>query len=157
MTFYTLSNGNQGDAQAKINELTEFHALLDGEVTRLREELADRAESWRLSSVCRAKEARIHRLELELAEQKAHADEIYKAAVDLAAKLESDLAAERAQLAANHEATKLIGKWLEGERALADEMANVLTLYNHDLLAGELMQWVPAHDEALAAWKEARK
>ena len=46
---------------------------------------------------------------------------------------------------------------LAAERALADRLASVLTLYNHDLLAGEMIQWVPAHDEALAAWKEARR
>lgn len=46
---------------------------------------------------------------------------------------------------------------IDAERALADRLANVLTLYNHDLLAGETIQWVPAHDEALAAWKGARK
>ena len=60
------------------------------------------------------------------------------------------------QLTANHEATKLMGKWLEDERELADRLAGVLLSYNHDLLAGEDMQWLPEHDEALTAWKEAR-
>jgi len=44
----------------------------------------------------------------------------------------------------------------EAERALADRLASVLTLYNHDLLAGEMIQFVPEHDTALAAWKKAR-
>jgi len=45
---------------------------------------------------------------------------------------------------------------LAAERALADRLANVLTLYNHDLLSGEMIQFVPEHDTALASWKEAR-
>lgn len=45
---------------------------------------------------------------------------------------------------------------LAAERALADRLASVLTIYNHDLLAGEMIQFVPEHDTALAAWKEAR-
>lgn len=65
---------------------------------------------------------------------------------DLARQLERELFA-------NHEATKLMGKWLEDERALADR------------LAGELQWWgdycgdsAPASiDLALDAWKEARK
>lgn len=46
---------------------------------------------------------------------------------------------------------------LAAERALADRLAGVLRLYDADTLAGETMQWVPEHDEALAAWKEARR
>jgi hypothetical protein len=45
---------------------------------------------------------------------------------------------------------------LEAERALADRLASVLRTYNYDLLAGEMIQFVPEHDVALAAWKEAR-
>ena len=70
--------------------------------------------------------------------------------------LREELATERAQLAANHEATNLMGKWLERERELADRLAGVLLSYDHDMLAGEDMQWLPEHDKALAAWKEAR-
>lgn len=70
--------------------------------------------------------------------------------------LERELAAASDQLAANHEATKLMGKWLEAERELADRLAGVLLSYDHDLLAGEDMCWLPEHDEALTAWKEAR-
>jgi hypothetical protein len=50
------------------------------------------------------------------------------------------------QLAANHEAIKLIGKWLEDERALADRLASALTdsaTWSHAL---------PAYE----AWKKAR-
>ena len=117
-------------------------------------------------------------LERELAAKDSHADEIYKASVDLAAKLEDDLAAcrewsskladfaddlradlatEREQLAANHEATRLMGKWLEAERELADRLAGVLLSYDSDMLAGHDMEWLPEHDETLAAWKEARR
>ena len=117
---------------------------------------------------------RIAELERELADKDAHADEIYKAAVDLAAKLEDDLAAcrewsskladvadnlraelatEREQLVANHEATKLLGKWLEAERALADRLAGELAgiAWLQDAIAPN-----PA-ELAVAAWKEARK
>ena len=46
-------------------------------------------------------------------------------------------------------------------RPLLDETGlsivwTVNTLTDHDLLAGEDMQWLPEHDEALTAWKEAR-
>jgi hypothetical protein len=45
---------------------------------------------------------------------------------------------------------------LAAERALADRLAGVLLSYDHDMLAGEDMQWLPEHDKSLAAWKEAR-
>jgi chromosome segregation ATPase len=45
---------------------------------------------------------------------------------------------------------------LAAERALADRLAGVLLSYDHDVLAGEDMQWLPEHDKSLAAWKEAR-
>jgi hypothetical protein len=45
---------------------------------------------------------------------------------------------------------------LSTERELADRLASVLRTYNYDLLAGEVIQFVPEHDVALAAWKEAR-
>ena len=77
--------------------------------------------------------------------------------VDRIAELERELAAASDQLAANHEATRLMGKWLEQERALADRLAGVLLSYDHDMLAGEDMQWLPEHDKSLAAWKEARR
>jgi acyl-CoA reductase-like NAD-dependent aldehyde dehydrogenase len=49
------------------------------------------------------------------------------------------------QLAANHEAIKLMGKWLEDERALADRLADALT--------DSAMWYAPP---AYQAWKEAR-
>ena len=75
----------------------------------------------------------------QLAAKDGHADEIYKAAVDLAAKLEDDL---------------------EQERALADRLANALQVYAGDVV--HLGHWMPAgavilSERALAAWKEARK
>jgi hypothetical protein len=73
--------------------------------------------------------------------------------VDRIAELERELATEREQLTANHEATKLLSKWLEDEREIADR------------LAGELagIAWLQAAivpnpaEIALAAWKEARR
>ncbi len=59
-----------------------------------------------------------------------------------------DLAQEmEQQLAANHEAIKLMCKWLEDERALADGLSSALTdsaTWSHAL---------PAYE----AWKKARK
>jgi hypothetical protein len=46
---------------------------------------------------------------------------------------------------------------LAAERALADRLASVLTIYNYDLLAGEMIQFVPEHDASLAEWKQARE
>lgn len=63
-----------------------------------------------------------------------------------ARQLERELAAESDQLAANHEATKLMGKWLEAERELADRLARELE---------GCAELTSAH-ESLAAWKEAR-
>jgi len=80
-----------------------------------------------MTSLCR-------QLERELADKDAHADEIYKTAVNLAAKLEDDLAAERA-LAAR----------------LAQTLANVQFDY---VRTGAIV--LPEVDTALAAWKEAR-
>ncbi len=70
-------------------------------------------------------------LRSELAAKDAHADEIYKAAVNLAAKLEDDLAAER---------------------ALADRLAKSIHLAECD------GNYTPNRQQsALAAWKEARR
>jgi hypothetical protein len=72
---------------------------------------------------------------------------------DVADELRADLATANDQLSANHEATKLLSKWLEDEREIADR------------LAGELagIAWLQAAivpnpaEIALAAWKEARR
>ena len=45
---------------------------------------------------------------------------------------------------------------LAAERELADRLAGVLLSYDHDMLAGEDMQWLQEHDESLAAWKDSR-
>jgi uncharacterized coiled-coil protein SlyX len=55
------------------------------------------------------------------------------------------------QLAANHEAIKLMGKWLEDERALADRLANAL------VESMERLGVCAGHREALGQWKEARR
>jgi hypothetical protein len=70
----------------------------------------------------------------QLAAKDAHADEIYKAAVALAAKLEDDL---------------------EKERKLADRLAHWLSeMADEFILPAELENGA---NNALAAWKEARR
>ena len=63
------------------------------------------------------------------------------------------------QLAANHAAIKLMSKWLEDERALADRLARTLDTIGHG--GREQFRWSLTKAElvareALAAWKEAR-
>jgi hypothetical protein len=71
----------------------------------------------------------------QLAAKDAHADEIYKAAVGLAAKLEADLAAER---------------------SLADRLAETLANVQGDYASTGAI--VPSEvDTAITAWKEARR
>jgi hypothetical protein len=83
----------------------------------------------------------------------------------LGRELERELAAASDQLAANHEATKLMGKWLEDERELADRLAGVLQR-DRDGYGGQKVdpecdccdcEYLRPIDEALAAWKEARR
>ena len=69
--------------------------------------------------------------------------------------LERELAAASDQLAANHEATNLMGKWLERERELADRLAESLDRTLH--LVAESGESPPEAEIDLAAWKEARK
>lgn len=70
----------------------------------------------------------------QIAAKDAHADEIYKASVDLAAKLEDDL---------------------EKERKLADRLAHWLSeMADEFILPAELENGA---NNALAAWKEARR
>ena len=119
-------------------------------------------------------------LERELADQKAHADEIYKAAAALAAKLEDDLAAAKEGAAAEicrlnrdlkrqSEQAERHRVALLAERALADRLANVLediafgvTIRRKAGGCGQSLICTPeqlqnyAH-RALAAWKEARR
>jgi hypothetical protein len=84
---------------------------------------------------------RLEELERELASKDAHSDEIYKAAVDLAKKLEDDL---------------------EKERAIADRLAHWLeTLLSGYEDAKEISAFngeeAHAADRAIKAWKEARR
>ena len=69
---------------------------------------------------------------------------VIDAAADRLEKLEE-------QLAANHEAIKLMGKWLEDERALTDRLANAL------VESMERLGVCAGHREALDQWKEARR
>ena len=77
---------------------------------------------------------RLEELERELAAKDAHADEIYKAAVDLAAMLEGDL---------------------EQERALADRLAETLANIQGDYASNGALV-IEEVDTALASWKQAR-
>jgi hypothetical protein len=68
-------------------------------------------------------------------------------AADRLEELERELAAERAQIEANHKVTRIIEEMLYAERALADRLAFALTdsaTWDHAL---------PAYE----AWKEARR
>ena len=74
---------------------------------------------------------------------------------EFARQLERELAAASDQLAANHEATNLMGKWLEQERALADRLAETLANVQGDYAStGAITTREVA--ESMAAWKEAR-
>ena len=74
---------------------------------------------------------------------------------DFARQLEREISAEREQLAANHAATRLMGKWLEAERELADRLADHL-----DTALGAFDNQEAPHvvraNRTLAAWKETR-
>ena len=81
-----------------------------------------------------------------------------------ARELERELVAASDQLAANHEATRLLGKWLEAERELADRLAALIQL-DRDGYGGQVVdpecdccdcEYLRPIDKALAAWKEAR-
>lgn len=61
--------------------------------------------------------------------------------------LQRELEQERAQIKANHKATKLIEEMLYAERALADRLAKQL----------EECAEITGDFEAITAWKEARK
>ena len=68
-------------------------------------------------------------------------------AADRLEELERELAAEQAQIEANHKVTRIIEEMLYAERALADRLASALTdsaTWSHAL---------PAYE----AWKEARR
>jgi hypothetical protein len=73
-------------------------------------------------------------------------------AADRLEELERDVAAERAQIEANHKATRIIEEMLYAERALADRLAAELESWG-DIAGGSAPSTI---DEAVAAWKEAR-
>jgi hypothetical protein len=99
---------------------------------RSNETLDQPSAAW-VGAVIDAAANRLEWLERDLASKDAHADEIYKAAVALAAKLEDDL---------------------EKERKLADRLAHWLSeMADEFILPAELEN---AANNALAAWKEAR-
>ena len=110
---------------------------------------------YQLTAAYTALRARAVETESELATKDAHADEIYKAAVNLAAKLEDDLEQERQdRKQADLDCLRALGE-RNDERALADRLAYA---------AIDLRQLLRAHGqgcgtgrEDVAAWKEARK
>ena len=114
---------------AYIAEMTDFARQLE------RENQTFRAAQKACEDCDAPRVDRIAELERELAAKDSHADEIYKAAVNLAAKLEADLATER---------------------ALADRLADHLDTALHAFDNQEAPHVVRAN-RALAAWREARK
>ena len=64
------------ECKDKLDGSEITHAATLADLRDCKRELADRAESWRMSSVCRAKEAAIARLELELSAERALADRL---------------------------------------------------------------------------------
>ena len=82
-------------------------------------------------------------LERELASKDAHADEIHKAAVNLAAKLEADLATERAL-------ADRLGRWME------DHRKNWQWHKVDESCGCEDCVFLVPFDETLAAWKDSR-
>ena len=97
-------------------------------------ELAADLRQYNLGGIFNEAADRLEELERELNAKDAHADEIYKAAVALAAKLEDDL---------------------EKERKLADRLAHWLSeMADEFILPAELENGA---NNALAAWKEARR
>jgi hypothetical protein len=94
----------------------------------------ERANSWESTDGQWVNAEFARWLERELAAKDAHADEIYKASVELAAMLEDKLAAER---------------------ALADRLAETLANVQGDYASTGAITTQEV-DESLAAWKEAR-
>lgn len=54
------------------------------------------------------------------------------------------------------QANERLQRELSAERALADRLAAPLFFNEHEALAGEDLEWTPAHVAAVAAYKEAR-
>ena len=124
----------RGDETLEQPNPAKISAIIDGAADRLEQHgnPADAADP-NGSTCARLKwwKDRADDLHDQLAAKDGHADEIYKAAVDLAKKLEDDLASER---------------------ALADRLASELSACKNTFgieFGGTT--------EALAAWKEARR
>ena len=99
---------------------------------------------WNDTGLCVVPAEFARYLERELAAKDAHADEIYKAAVNLAAKLEADLATERAL-------ADRLGRWME------DHRKNWQWHKVDESCGCEDCVFLVPFDEALAAWRECRK
>ena len=86
-------------------------------------------------------------------------------AADRLEDLQAELAAERAQIEANHKVTRIIEEMLYAERALADRMAALLQR-DRDGYGGQVVdpacdccdcEYLGPIDASLAAWREARR
>jgi hypothetical protein len=86
-------------------------------------------------------------------------------AADRLEELERELAAERAQIEANHKVTRIIEEMLYAERALADRMAALLQR-DRDGYGGQVVdpacdccdcEYLGPIDASLTAWREARR
>ena len=129
----------------------EFARQLERELAELRKNTSELIASLQTET---------DSVERELADAREWSSKL----ADVADELRADLATEREQLAANHEATKLLGKWLEQERELADRLA-ALIKRDRDGYGGQVVdpecnccdcEYLRPIDESLAAWKEAR-
>ena len=139
MTPYLLSNGHQGDAQAKINDLQQMNEQLERELTAWETELSkvmppDYKDWWQND---KREWPLVARLVIEGKNRHAELD---AAAYE---KLERELAAERAL-------ADRLGNWMQEHRK-AWQWQNV----DPDCDCEDCVFLVP-FDEALAAWKEAR-
>jgi hypothetical protein len=149
------------DAQPWINRYPEYHEGATRWVTAdFARQLERENQTFRAAQkACEDCDAprvdRIAELERELTAKDAHADEIYKASVDLAAKLEADLATERAEHEETVTGARMLADAYSAERELADRLAETLANVQGDYAStGAITTQEVA--ESLAAWKEAR-
>jgi len=103
----------------------------------------------------------------ELAKEAYDAEPAYlqRQAADRLEELEREVAAERAQIEANHKVTRIIEEMLYAERALADRMAALLQR-DRDGYGGQVVdpacdccdcEYLGPIDASLAEWREARR
>jgi hypothetical protein len=149
------------DAQPWINRYPEYHegatrwVAADFARQLERENQTFRAAQKACEDCDAPRVDRIAELERELAAKDAHADEIYKAAVNLAAKLEDDLAACREWSSKIADVADELRADLAAERELADKLGTwVRALYRDKIVPTFCEESV---HRAINTWEEARK